>query len=60
MSSKDEHENEDGDEDADETMSQNKKIEIIKGKNDILDEIIDKSKSFEEQIKSPKKTQKRI
>ena len=60
MSSKDEHENEDGDEDADETMSQNKKIEIIKGKNDILDEIIDKSKSFEEQIKSLKKTQKRI
>ena len=60
MSSKDEHENEDGDEDAEETMSQNKKIEIIKGKNDILDEIIDKSKSFEEQIKSLKKTQKRI
>ena len=36
-------------------MSQNKKNEIIKGKNDILDEIIDKSKSFEEQIKSLKK-----
>ena len=32
-----------------------KKNEIIKGKNDILDEIIDKSKSFEEQIKSLKK-----
>ena len=33
-----------------------KKNEIIKGKKkDILDEIIDKSKSFEEQIKSLKK-----
>ena len=32
-----------------------KKSEIIKGKNDNLDEIIDKSKSFEEQIKSLKK-----
>ena len=37
-------------------MDQNKKKkEIIKEKNDILDEIIDKSKSFEEQIKSLKK-----
>ena len=36
-------------------MSQNKKNEIIKGKSDILDEIIDKSKSFEEEIKSLKK-----
>ena len=36
-------------------MSQNEKNEKIKGKNDILDEIIDKSKSFEEQIKSLKK-----
>ena len=50
-----ENENEDEDEDEDETMSQNEKNEIIKGKNDILDEIIDKSKSFEEQIKSIKK-----
>ena len=33
-------------------MSQNK---IIKGKNDILDEIIDNSKSFEEQMKLFKK-----
>ena len=33
-------------------MDQN---EIIKGLNDNLDEIIDKSKSFEEQIKSLKK-----
>ena len=52
MTSKDdENENKDDDND-DETMSQNK---IIKGKNDLLDEIIDKSKSFEEQIKSLKK-----
>ena len=36
-------------------MSQNKKNEIIKDLNDNLDEIIDKSKSFEEQIKSFKK-----
>ena len=32
-----------------------KKNEIIKGLNDNLDEIIDKSKSFEDQIKSLKK-----
>ena len=55
MSSKDDIENENENEDDDETMSQNEKNEIIKGKNDILDEIIDKSKSFEEQIKSLKK-----
>ena len=36
-------------------MDQNKKNEIIKGLNDNLDEIIDKSKSFEEQIESLKK-----
>ena len=36
-------------------MSQNKKKEIIKEKNDLLDEIIDKSKSFEDQIKSIRK-----
>ena len=36
-------------------MNQNEKNKIIKEKNDILDEIIDKSKSFEEQIKSLKK-----
>ena len=36
-------------------MSQNEKNEIIKGKNDILDKIIDKSKSFEQQRKSLKK-----
>ena len=38
------------------TISQNK---IIKGKNDLLDEITDKSKSFEEQIKSLKKREDR-
>ena len=37
-----------------EPIDQSKKNEIIKGKNDLLDEIIDKSKSFEEQIKSLK------
>ena len=36
-------------------MKMRKKSEIIKGKNYLLDEIIDKSKSFEEQIKSFKK-----
>ena len=57
----DDYENEDyyevenEDEDDDGTMDQNKKDEIIKGKNDNLYEIIDKSKSFEEQIKSLKK-----
>ena len=50
-----ENENENENEDDDETMSQNEKNKIIKGKNDILDKIIDKSKSFEEQIKSLKK-----
>ena len=35
-------------------MSQNEKNEIIKDLNDNLDEIIDKSKLFEEQIKSLK------
>ena len=43
-----ENENENGNEnkneDDDKTMSQNEKNEIIKGKNDILDKIIDKSK----------------
>ena len=36
-------------------MSQNEKNKIIKEKDDNLDEIIDKSKSFEEQIESLKK-----
>ena len=42
------NENVNENEDDDKTMSQNK---IIKKTNDVLDEIIDKSKSFEEQIK---------
>ena len=51
------YENEDEDdyydyENQNKTIDQNK---IIKGLNDILDEIIGKSKSFEEQIKSSKK-----
>ena len=56
-----ENENENENEDEDnyyDYKNQNKTIDqnkIIKGKNDILDEIIDKSKSFEEQIKSLKK-----
>ena len=44
MSSKDENKNENEDDD-----------ETIRDLNDILHEIIDKSKSFEEQIKSLKK-----
>ena len=62
-----ENENEDEDDDDimkklihsndydEETMNQNKKNKIIKKLNDHLDEIIDKSKSFEDQIKSIKK-----
>ena len=42
------------DDDDGETMNQNKKNKKIKDLNNILDEIIDKSKSFEEQIKSLK------
>ena len=48
-----EYENED-----DETMIQSEKYEIVKDLNDNLDEIIDKSKSFEDQIKSIKKSKK--
>ena len=52
----DKDENKDDDyEDEDETMSQNEKNGIIKEINDNLDEIIYKSKSFEEQIKLFKK-----
>ena len=40
-----------------ETMDQNKKNKIIKKLNDHLDKIIDKSKSFEDQIKSIKKVE---
>ena len=49
-----ENENEDDD---DETMSQNEKNIRIKNINDYLDEIIDKSKSFEDQIKSIRKVE---
>ena len=49
-----ENENENEYDDDDETMRQKQKNIIIKNKNDVLDEIIDKSKSFEEQIKSLK------
>ena len=38
-------------------MSQSEKNETIKGLNDNLDEIIDKSKSFEDQIKSIRKVE---
>ena len=60
MSSKDdddENENRNGNENEDdhERIDQNKKSKIIEGTNDLLDEIIDKSKSFQEQIKSLKK-----
>ena len=51
-----ENENEDDDDD-DETMSQNEKNIRIKNINDYLDEIIDKSKSFEDQIKSIRKVE---
>ena len=54
IENEDKNENEDHNND-DERMSQNKTNEIIKEKNDISDEIIDKSKSFEEQRKSLKK-----
>ena len=39
-------------------MSQNEKNIRIKNINDLLDEIIDKSKSFEDQRKSIKKNRK--
>ena len=55
MSSKYDDEKGNENKDDDETLSQNEINEIIKGKNDILDEIIDKLNSFEEQIKSLKK-----
>ena len=51
--------NEDNDENEDDdTMNQNKKNIIIKGVNDVLDKIINKSKSFEDQIKLIKKSRK--
>ena len=41
-----------------ETINQNKKNKIIKKLNDHLDEIIDKSKSFDNQIKLIRKVKK--
>ena len=41
-----------------ETITQNKKNKKPKKLSDYLDEIIDKSKSFEDQIKSIKKSKK--
>ena len=55
MSSKDDDENE-NENDKNETMNQNNK-NIIKELNDNLDEIIGKSKSFEEKIKSIRKVE---
>ena len=49
-----EYEDDDYEYEDDETIDQN---EIIKEKNDDLDKIIDKSKSFEDQIKSLKKVE---
>ena len=54
-SNEDDDENEN--EDDDETMSQNEKNIRIKNINDNLDEIINKSKSFKDQIKSIKKVE---
>ena len=42
---------------SNETMNQNKKNMITKKLNDHLDKIIDKSKSFEDQIKSIRKVE---
>ena len=52
-----ENDNENENEDNDETMSQNEKNIRIKNINGYLDKIIDKSKSFEDQIKSIRKLQ---
>ena len=62
LSSKDENENENyktlmssNEDDDNENENENDKTLIIKVLNDALDEIIDKAKSFEDQIKSIKK-----
>ena len=70
MSSKDENENEkekeneydktlmsSNEDDDNENENENNKTLIIKRLNDNLDEIIDKSKSFEDQIKSIRKVE---
>ena len=53
-SDKDDDDDDDDDDDENEIINQNNS-DKIKELNDHLDEIIDKSKSFEEQIKSLKK-----
>ena len=55
LMSSNEDDDDDDDDDDDETIDQSKKTKKMKYKNDILDEIIDKSKLFEEQIKLLKK-----
>ena len=57
MSSNEDNGNDNENEDE-ETMSQNKESKIIKDLNDLSDEIIEKSRSFEEQTKSLKKTKR--
>ena len=61
MSSKDENENDkalmSSNEDDDNENENDKTLIIIKELDDVLDEIIDKSKSFEDQIKSIKKVE---
>ena len=52
-----ENESENENEDDDDTMSQNEKYIRIKNINDYLDEITDKLKSFEDQIKSIRKVE---
>ena len=62
MSSKDENENGKtlmlSNDDNDNENKNDKTLIIIKELNDALDEIIDKSKSFEEQIQSIRKVEK--
>ena len=57
MSSNEDNGNENENEDDDDTMSQNEKYIRIKNINDYLDEITDKLKSFEDQIKSIRKVE---
>ena len=61
MSSKDENENDkalmSSNEDDDNENENDKTLIIIKELDDVLDEIIDKSKSFEDQIKSIRKVE---
>ena len=52
---KNENDGENENEDDDDRMRQNEKYIRIKNINDFLDEIIDKSKSFKDQVKSIRK-----